>query len=179
MVEITMPQCPHWLQWDTPKLPLPLPRSPFQSSTPIPHLITLTTPNGIQIQSFPQITHQTDQQTERQTDPTDGLGNKPVPTTTHTHTQPFYCWSGLCQQPLTLYWLYSNADNNYVRNCHKLSPQTDHRRLAASHVVVNNSTESGEFGMNNAGLLMLTVNTEQFTTDLVHHRSVCHTASEQ
>jgi len=42
----------------TPKLPLPLRRSPPKSNTPIPSSILLTTPNGIRIQSAvsPQFT---------------------------------------------------------------------------------------------------------------------------
>ena len=45
----------YWLQWDAPhlppKLPLTLRQSPLPSNTSIPRPITLTTPNGIQIQS--------------------------------------------------------------------------------------------------------------------------------
>jgi len=50
----------------TPKPPLPL-RMWTQSNMPIPRPTPLSTQNGIQIQSaiFPQLTHQTDRQTDR------------------------------------------------------------------------------------------------------------------
>ena len=54
----------------TPKLPLPLRRSPPLSNTPIPRPTPLTTSNGIRIQMavLPQYTFRTDRQTGRQTD---------------------------------------------------------------------------------------------------------------
>jgi len=58
----TTQQGPHWLQWDAanspPKLPLPFRRSPPKPNTPVPSLTSLTTSNGIWIQSpiLPQLT---------------------------------------------------------------------------------------------------------------------------
>ena len=63
----------------TPKLPLPIRPSPPPSNTPIRQPITLTIPNGIQIQSaiLPHYTLRTDRQTDT---PTDGIGDKSAPT---------------------------------------------------------------------------------------------------
>jgi len=51
----TTQQSHHWLQWDAAnsshKLPLPLRRSPPKSNTPTPSPTSLTTPNGIRVQS--------------------------------------------------------------------------------------------------------------------------------
>ena len=87
-----MPRSPLWLQWDAPYLP---PKLPLPFDDLHPHLIhppldtPLTTPNGIQIQSavFPQFTHRTDRQTNRQTD------------------RQMRWATGLYRHPLTLYKL--------------------------------------------------------------------------
>jgi len=68
----------YWLQWDAPhlppKLPLTLRQSPLPSNTSIPRPITLTTPNGIQIQSAVLSQY-------RQTH---GISNRPVRIPTYT-----------------------------------------------------------------------------------------------
>jgi len=137
----------HWLQWDAPKLLLPLRQPPPASSTPIHRPTPFTIPNAIQIQSavFVQFTHRTDRQmgqatslfrhpltlyciiasrlksdrcTESRVDQLSqsarcvvivttrvhgNYQNAGIHTnatnTTHTHTQPFYCSSGICPVP--------------------------------------------------------------------------------
>ena len=42
--------------------------------------------------------------------------------------------------------------------------------VATRQVFRNNSAEPGEFGVDDAQLLMTTVDTEQFTTDFLHYR---------
>ena len=86
--ETITPQSSHWLECDapnlSPKLPLPLRRSPPPSNTPIPRLTPLTTPNGIQICSavLPQYTFRTDRHTHA-----DGLTDRSV-----TWALRLLCW---------------------------------------------------------------------------------------